>query len=765
MGRKRRNAISRLDAQIVGAVAAVAAVGAAFAGCASTGEPSVDVALTAVLGAAVAWAAATAPWRVLIAAASVCVVTAGASLWALLFALAALGGSAWLAVHRSSVPPLRAAIGAAIVQSALRLSLNPFTFFTAFIAAVVLFTVVWAGTRRRARNIRRRALWVVLVGGAVGLAGVAGLAGAAVAARVPAADGYRSLLKGLDEVGRGDPAAAAASLRSAVADLESAKQDLDAVWAQPARLIPVLAPNRGAAVGLLGAAASAATSAAEALDVVDLDQLRVVNGTIDLDAVAVLATPLATLDATVHALKEQLDSVRSPWLFGPMADRISSARRRAEKVGQQAHGAAMAARVAPSLLGADGPRRYLIAFTSPAESRSTSGVMGNWAELSVDEGSIELVNRGRTSDITSAMTAGGPFRFVDASDELIERFGGVGAGSRTEPVDPRYWSNVTMSPDMPTVASQMAAMYEHATLHRVDGVFVLDPAAIAGLLQVIGPVRLPEASITLEAATAEQFLLREQYSESTGDRVDLLAEATDATVDQLLSSTLPGPQVIAAKLGPVALAGHLSAWASLAAEQELLETVGIDGGLPLLRDGDGLGVTLDNAAGNKIDSFVRTTVSYRGTVGDDGTVRSTAVITLTNTAPTSGYPDYVIGNLVGLPKGTARMRVSVLSALRFVSAELDGTSVGLSAQTERGWNVMYRTLELGPGESAELTVELGGTLAADGYSLVVKPPALADPVDWHVEMRSPDGADLASLDGVVTRRTVVSAAGASAFRP
>lgn len=765
MGRRRRTAISRGDAQIVGVIAALAAVGAVFAGCSPTGEALVDVALSALLGAAVAWAAATAPWRVLVAAASMCVVAAGASLWALVFGVAALGASARLGVHRSSAPTLRAGIGAAVVQAALRLSLSPFTFFTALISVVVMGAVLWFGARRRTGVVRRRAMWVALALGVLGLAGLAGVAAAAASARVPAGDGYRALLKGLDEVGRGDPAAASASLRAAVSDLESAGKRLDAVWAQPARLVPVLAPNRQAAASLLSAAASAASSAADALDLVDLDQLRVVNGAIDLNAVAVLATPLATLDATVHTLQQQLEDVSSPWLLAPVADRISSARRRADKVAQQAHGAAVAARVAPSLLGAEGPRRYLVAFTSPAESRSTSGVMGNWAELGVDDGAIELVRRGRTSDLTTAMAAAGPFRFTDVSDELFERFGTVGAGSRTDAVDPRYWSNVTMSPDVPSVAAQMAAMYEHATSRRVDGVFVLDPAAIAGLLQVIGPVQLPDAGVTLTAATAEQFLLREQYTRDTVDRVDLLAEATDATVDQLLSSTLPGPQVIAAKLGPVALAGHLSAWASRSADQELLETVGIDGALPLLRGGDGLGITLDNAAGNKIDSFIRTKVDYRGTVGDDGLVHATAVITLSNTAPTAGYPDYVIGNLVGLPEGTARMRVSVLSALRFESADLDGASVGLSAQTECGWNVMYRTLELAAGESATLTVELRGTITADSYSLVVRPPALADPVEWHVEVRSAGGADLGALDGSVTRRTVISSASAVAYRP
>ena len=634
MGRKRRNAIGRFDAGLVAAVAAASAVGAALAGCSPTGTTAFDVAWSALLGTSVTWAAASAPWRVLLLASGVAVLFTGGSLSALCFAVVALGGSAWLAMRRASVPLVRAGIGAALVQAALRLSANPFTFATALVAAAVLGTVFVAGLQRRNRLIRRRVSLTLAALAGFFLVGTAGLGAAAVSAKQAASSGYSKLLLGLDEVGRGNPSAASAALRQAVTNLSDAGDRLGAWWAQPSAATPVLAPNRSAVVGLLADAAAAAADAADALDVVDLDRLRVVNGTIDVAAVALLETPLATLDKTVHRLREELDQVDSPWLLGPVADRIASARDRSDAVAVQAHGTALAARVAPAMLGADKPRRYLMAFASPAESRGTVGVIGNWAEIVIDDGSIKLSHRGRATDLITGTAAAGAFRFTDLPPEVYRRFGSVGAGGPTADVDPKYWSNVTMSPDMPTVAGQMAALYEHATTRRVDGVFLLDPAAVAGLLQVIGPVDLPEAGITLRADTAEQFLLRGQYVKSTDDRVDLLAEATDATVDQLLASALPGPQVIARTLGPIALGGHLSAWARQSEEQQMLETVGIDGGLPKLRGGDGLGVTLDNAAGNKIDSFIRTSVDYSASVNSTGVVTSTAVVTLVNTAPT-----------------------------------------------------------------------------------------------------------------------------------
>ena len=38
-------------------------------------------------------------------------------------------------------------------------------------------------------------------------------------------------------------------------------------------------------------------------------------------------------------------------------------------------------RLAPQMLGAEGVRRYFIAFTTPAEARGMGGFMGNWAVI------------------------------------------------------------------------------------------------------------------------------------------------------------------------------------------------------------------------------------------------------------------------------------------------------------------------------------------------------------------------------------------------
>ncbi|MEY4174560.1 MAG: hypothetical protein RI900_1725, partial [Actinomycetota bacterium] len=529
--------------------------------------------------------------------------------------------------------------------------------------------------------------------------------------------------------------------------------------------VPVLAPNLRAGDSLLGRAATAARAAGEALSIVDLDQLQVVDGVIDVDSVAVLADPLGRLERAVLDLQSELESVRSPWLIASLSERVSESRVRAEKVAAQAQGAAEAARLAPELLGASEKRRYLVAFTSPGEVRGQSGLMGNWAEVTVDDGRMEMATTGRTNELVEGLASAPPLILQQLDKEFFDRYGSVGAGGPSTPVAPKYWSNVTMSPDMPTVGTQMAQMFEQATGRAVDGVFVLDPVAIAGLLELTGPVELPEAGVTMTSANTEELLLRGQYDRSEQEREALLKEATEATVNQLLRSTLPGPQVIAAELGPAAQSGHLSAWAVRSAEQGLLELVGMDAALPALDGTDGIGVAFDNAGGNKIDSFQQVSVDYTATA-DPGTgaVESTVTITMRNTAPSAGLPDYVIGNLIGLPKGTARTRVTLLSPLGFLSAELDGKPVGLSVGREQDWSAFMRVIDLPAGGTATLVVRLQGVVERGPYRLVVRPQPLALPIAWQIAADVNGAADI-GFAGRLDRRSVLTADAVSAYRP
>ena len=124
-----------------------------------------------------------------------------------------------------------------------------------------------------------------------------------------------------------------------------------------------------------------------------------VNGGVDIATLAVLEAPLTDLEATVRDLSDTLVDADSDWLVPPIKSRLDTGIRRAEQAAHQAEATAAAARVGPDLLGADEPRTYLLAFVNNAEARGTSGLMGNWTEITIDDGQIEVTADGRTADL------------------------------------------------------------------------------------------------------------------------------------------------------------------------------------------------------------------------------------------------------------------------------------------------------------------------------------------------------------------------------
>ena len=769
MHASRRNTITRHDSLAVGAVAVVAGVLAAFADAHPTGE-SVDAILCFAFAAFVTWLGASAPWWALTAAAGLLTAAAANGSGALVTILgaAALVGALGIGAWQASNPLGRSIVAAVIVSVALRLSMDEFFLESAVVAGVACGLVVFLGWRRRQGYVRRRVMWGAIALFVLALLSVGGLGIGGLQAKASANDGYHDLLDGLNKVNAADTAGASTVLAKAARELRSASDDLDGPLTQAARWVPAVAQNRAAGQRLLARAADAADAASKALSVIDLDQLTIVDGSIDVAALELLAQPLSDLADAVTGLATTLDDVDSPWLVGALQSRLETAHHRADTVSRQATQVSDTARILPAMLGSDGTRRYLLAFTNPGEARGVSGLMGNWSELTISDGRLEVTASGRTAELINALRDTG--LKLDMPDDFIARYGGYGAGKNGAPVNGKFWSNSTMSPDMPSVGSVMAQMYEAGKGHAVDGVLIIDPAGIAAMLGATNnSVTVPGLDQPLTAATAEQFLLLGQYDVADGQRQDLLAAVTEQTVHQLLTSSLPNPQQLLKQLGPVALGGHISIWSAHAEEESFLAEVGVDNALPGFTgpsgSADGIAVVTNNASGNKIESFLQRTIDYAPVYNArTGHVDSTLTVTLKNNAPTTGYPDYVIGNIVDLPVGTNRMLLSVYSRLGYTNATIDGKEVDLEAEGELGWNVYSKFIDIPAGQSVTVVITLAGTVQPGRYALIYRPQAL--PLDDALSVRAttPSGTEILDFKGALDRRSVLTASGVSAWR-
>jgi hypothetical protein len=757
----RRNSIHRSDLPAMAAISAASGAGALFAGCRPTGAPLVDAVLVVALAAGTVWLGASASWWVLVVAGTIATAGSGGLLGTVV-AIVAVGLGLWLGHEQRSMVPLRCLSAALIVQVLLRLDTNPFFGASAVIAGVGLLLLIGVSAQRRRRPIRRVLIISALAAAGLALLAAAGFGASVASARSDLVEGYDGVLDGLSLLQSGDAVLAANSLHDAADALQRADEGVSAVWSQPARLVPFVAQHRNALADIVDRSAVSAEAAAQALDVIDLDALTIRGGVIDVDAAAALAEPLAQLEAAVANLSEALDDADSPWLVGPARERLARYRRRADQAAVQAHATATAAATGPAMLGIDGPRRYLLAFCTPAEARGAGGVMGNYAVITIDQGQLSRTGFGRTTDLVNELGAQGNVP-VDVSPEFATRYGRYGldeSGAAT----PAMWSNFTMTPDVPSAASLLSQLWEGTGHEPLDGVFFIDPNGLAALLKSTGPITVTglgdAVGSQLDSTNLERFLLVDQYAADTPERIDVLAQVATAALDAVLGGELPGPQILSHDLGPAATTGHLSGWATRPEEEELLRAIGMDAALPPLDGRDGVAVVTNNATANKIDSFLQRTVRYDATT-TNGSVDATLTITLHNTAPSTGYPDYVLrSEFLDLPPGTNRTLLTVYSALGYTNATLDGRATSLTTDTELGWNAFTVELDLRPGETRTVVLTLTGNVASD-YSLVVRPQPLAheDAVSINV------GGDVQiTSNGEVDRRSVIDEHGVRALR-
>jgi hypothetical protein len=283
-------------------------------------------------------------------------------------------------------------------------------------------------------------------------------------------------------------------------------------------------------------------------------------------------------------------------------------------------------------------------------------------------------------------------------------------------------------------------------------VIAVDPAGLAALLSVVGGVEVPSWPVPITAANALQVLLYDQYnrSDSSALRVDFLGEVAQVAWRRLTTGDLPPmPQLIAA-LGPAVRGKHLLLSATRPDEQRLFEAMGAGGRVAPV-NGDFIGLVTQNAAGNKIDYFLRREVDYQARVDpSNGRLQASVKVALHNDAPAAGVGVALIGNelIPPLPRGSNKLYLSFYTPWKLAGARIDGTPVTFEQATELGRQVYSAAVILPPTSTVTVELDLSGRLARTGsYRLdvfrqpMVAPDDVTATLDLPAGWRTVDGAE------------------------
>lgn len=626
---------------------------------------------------------------------------------------------------------LGAVVGMLVGWSALNLVWPTRTGLTAAIAAAAVIPLWYSGYRVARTKDRRRIRLALITAAGVALLGVA-ISGFVVLTQrnvlTSAASETIDAAKGLTGASTEDSARKFAQVASR---FESAASKAGAIWTKPARLVPIVSQNLDAVHQAAQSGAEVTRTAARIAGDVDYDRLQLANGGIDLSVLASFERPVRQAAATISTVDDRINVLDSPWILKPLRTKLDSF---AEQTGPLRNGAEIASMAVdrlPEILGGAGERRYLMLLGNPAEARDLGGHIGTFAELTANNGVLDVVK------VSSPYELFGPGSLVRPQFTDSAKI----PQAMLEMNPTRFPQNWGASADMNVVGEVARQLYPQTVGGAtIDGVIYADPYAFAAVLQLVGPVELNFGVATLKvtAENAASFLTRDQFilGDSPIDPAKMLVETA---LDRLTSNRLPAIKSVVDSFGAVVERGQLQLLTFDDDDLPLLHRTGLDQPFAQPKGGDLIAVINRSGFPSKIDSYLHRRIDYRLSWNpDSGAVEAQVEIELTNTAPAEGLPELIALSPEGTAPGTNRSVVSVVTPFGATGATVDGAELPIGTKSETATLKRHSfVVDIAPGATRLVRVALTGSVARGSeYRVRFYSQPLVNPDDSTLMIRS-----------------------------
>lgn len=554
----------------------------------------------------------------------------------------------------------------------------------------------------RHRNRRR----VLAVGGVVALllvAAVASLGFDALRARDAAAAARTEVRTLQSQIEAGDATGASTTLTGLQAHARTAYLRTHGPLWSAAGVVPWVGTNVRAVQTVStvvdNLAAHVLPSLMKATDLVSPASLAPVNGRVNLAPLVAAAPEVIGANAAVQEAARELDEIATGSLVAPVAGPITELRSQVREVAATTATAARAVQLIPPMLGADGPRTYLLLVQNNAELRATGGMPGAIIVLKADAGEVEVVSQHSAGGSLAEFSQ--PVLPLSASEKAL--FGdGLGL----------YISGVTFTPDFPRSAELARAIWLRKVGGPIDGVLSIDPGVLAAVLGATGPVTLSDGTV-LTADSAVKMLLNTVYLDiAKPAQQDAFFAETAASVFRAIVHGHWSPVAMISELARVAREGRLMVWSAHKNEQALLSGTVLSGALVGAQgDSPVIGVYLNDGTEAKMGYYLRTDVVATPTqCRTDGSQTVTVTVTLTNTAPANAatLPPSVVGYKTVVPPGEVQTNVLLYAPTggHVTNVRASSGAQGVFSQTHDGLAVVGKTVQLKPGESITLDYDV-----------------------------------------------------------
>lgn len=487
---------------------------------------------------------------------------------------------------------------------------------------------------------------------------------------------------------------------------------------------------------------------------------------IDLGRLEELAATITDVRNEIKASRDEILEVELDNLPKRLHGSIDDALEKAREANVTLADAEAGLKILPRVLGAEGPRTYMIGFQNTAEQRGTGGAILRFSFLEISDGDPSFNTK--TSTVYD----------VDKNRQQISIPLPEDAWYVASIADAQRFGNANWSPDFP-LSAEVTRDYAKATptdlpFPDVDGVFVVDPIATQKLMPGVGPFTTERYNNRISQRRIVDLTLYSAYGRwpVPAVRRQGLNKIVDGFFDNLFDPL--HPTELLKGFGDSLSQKHMQLWMTDPAEQAFVERMNWDGAIlsdEEMKGGDYVYVVEQNVGGSKLDYFdtnVNTMdVRFEGAdalVSTELSVRNGVFLP---------QPRYSMGdsqtrnacNAGRCPLHRPMLNLYVRRDAELLSATIDGKRIDApptvatwSGDTppthfENGKKVWSGTLEIPPQDTAALTFDyrVPGVLQTKKgrtvYRLHVQHQPKVRPETLVVRLRIPQGATKIQADG------------------
>lgn len=388
-----------------------------------------------------------------------------------------------------------------------------------------------------------------------------------------------------------DDEAREAQLRSFQDSADSAAAHTDGAWWGAFTYLPLVGDDaegiRALSTSLDLVATDGVGPLSESAGMVDG---LIAGGQVDLEVLEGLQAPIERAHTAFREAALEVEGVDSSGFAGAVKGRFERYVALVDDATRVLASADKATQVLPGMVGADGPRDYLLVFQNNAEIRATGGMPGSWAVLHTDAGQVDMLRQGR-ANFGRRETPILPL----SEGELAVYDNLIGT----------YYQDAGFTPDFPRAAELLGARWQERFPETdLDGVIAIDPVALSYLLEGAGSV--PVDGVTLTADNLVSELLNQTYIRLPPGKQDAFFEHAARAVFDKVTGGLDDPVAFVRGVGRAADEGRLLVASYLPEEREALQGSRV---LGAMSQDDGktphVDIGLNDATGSKMSYYLR----------------------------------------------------------------------------------------------------------------------------------------------------------------